>query len=254
MGGKNVYYFLTPLERGRLQVLPVAYDVQKKTWYDTAASGVRHFPDRRDEALHWTDRMFTFNTICFNCHVSQLRTNYDLASDTYKTTWSEPGISCESCHGPAGEHLRVMLSAAEARGGRRHQDHPHQGLHNRPDERHVRHVPREARAAVAGLPPGRQVLRPFRPHRARSSRLLSRRPRPGRELHAHHLDDEPLRRVGEARLQSLPHAQRPNALLRRGSEQVVCPVPSAVRRRPGPARPPCRRQPRATSASGATCR
>ena len=108
MGGKNVYYFLTPLERGRLQVLPLAYDVHKKTWYDVASSGVRHFPDRRDEALHWTDRMFTFNTTCFNCHVSQLRTNYDLAKDAYHTTWAEPGISCESCHGPAGEHVRVM--------------------------------------------------------------------------------------------------------------------------------------------------
>ena len=108
MGGKNVYYFLTPLDRGRLQVLPIAYDVHKKSWYDTAASGVRHFPDRRDEALDWTDRLFTFNTTCFNCHVSQLATNYDLATDSYKTTWSEPGISCESCHGPASEHLRVM--------------------------------------------------------------------------------------------------------------------------------------------------
>src|SRR3974377_519661 len=26
MGGKNIYYFLTPLERGWLQVLPAAYD------------------------------------------------------------------------------------------------------------------------------------------------------------------------------------------------------------------------------------
>ena len=113
MGGKNVYYFLTPLERGRLQVLPLAYDVHKKAWYDTAASGVRHFPDRRDEALDWTDRMFTFNTTCFNCHVSQLRTNYDLASDTYKTTWSEPGISCESCHGPGKEHVSAMIAGVE---------------------------------------------------------------------------------------------------------------------------------------------
>ena len=108
LGGKNVYYFLTPLDRGRLQVLPLAYDVHKKAWFDVASSGVRHFPDRRDEALHWTDRMFTFNTTCFNCHVSQLRTNYDLAADTYRTTWAEPGISCESCHGPAGEHIRTM--------------------------------------------------------------------------------------------------------------------------------------------------
>ena len=111
MGGKNVYYLLTPLARGRLQVLPLAYDVHKKAWYDMAASGVRHFPDRRDEALDWTDRMFAFNTTCFNCHVTELATNYDLASDTYHTTWSEPGISCESCHGSAQEHIRVMEEA-----------------------------------------------------------------------------------------------------------------------------------------------
>jgi Flp pilus assembly protein TadD len=108
LGGKNAYYFLTPFDRGRLQVLPIAYDVNKKTWYDTAASGVRHFPDRHDEALDWTDRLFTFNTTCFNCHVSELATNYDLSTDTYHTTWAEPGISCESCHGPAREHVRTM--------------------------------------------------------------------------------------------------------------------------------------------------
>lgn len=86
MGGKNVYYFLTPLKRGRLQVLPLAYDLHKKAWYDVAGSGVRHFPDRRDEALDWSDRLFTFNTTCFNCHVSQLATNYRLTTDTYQTT------------------------------------------------------------------------------------------------------------------------------------------------------------------------
>jgi tetratricopeptide (TPR) repeat protein len=113
MGGKNVYYFLTPIERGRLQVLPVAYDVHKKAWYDMAASGVRHFPDRRDEALDWTDRVFAFNTTCFNCHVSELSTNYDLATDTYHTSWAEPGISCESCHGPGAEHARAMEAGLE---------------------------------------------------------------------------------------------------------------------------------------------
>ena len=45
LGGKNVYYFLTSLKRGRLQVLPLAYDVRKKEWFDTTASAVRHFAD-----------------------------------------------------------------------------------------------------------------------------------------------------------------------------------------------------------------
>ncbi len=127
MGGKNVYYFLTPMPKGRLQVLPVAYDVHKQTWYDTAASGVRHFPDRRqhDEALPWTDRLFTFNTTCFDCHVSQLATNYDLETDTYRTTWREAGISCESCHGPGGEHIAGDGGRRQGPHLERHQDHPH---------------------------------------------------------------------------------------------------------------------------------
>jgi len=113
LGGKNVYYFLTPMERGRLQTLPVAYDVNKKQWFDTAASGVRHFPGvERDEPLHWTDPLYTFNTSCHSCHVSQLSTNYDLKTDTYNTTWAEPGINCETCHGPADQHVKLYQQAA----------------------------------------------------------------------------------------------------------------------------------------------
>jgi Flp pilus assembly protein TadD len=111
MGGKNVFYFLTPLERGKLQVLPLAFDVNKKIWYDNPGSGVRHFAGRQDEALDWTDRLYTFNTACFGCHVSQLATRYDITKDAYHTTWTEPGINCETCHGPGDEHVRVCKAA-----------------------------------------------------------------------------------------------------------------------------------------------
>jgi tetratricopeptide (TPR) repeat protein len=115
MGGKNVYYFLTPMERGRLQTLPVAYDVRTGEWFDTAGSGVRHFPGAgADAPVHWTDPMYTFNTSCHGCHVSQLSTNYDGKTDTYRTTWAEPGINCEACHGPAQEHVRVCQAAARS--------------------------------------------------------------------------------------------------------------------------------------------
>ncbi len=114
LGGKNVFFFLTPTERGRLQTVPLAYDVNDKRWYDMSASGIRHFPDRTtDEALHWTDSAYTFNTSCHGCHLSQLRTNYDRKTDSYHTTWNEPGINCETCHGPGGEHVRVCKEASE---------------------------------------------------------------------------------------------------------------------------------------------
>jgi len=109
LGGKNVYYFLTPFPRGRLQTLPIAFDVNKKVWFDTAASGVRHFPGaERDQNVSWKDPGYTFNTGCYNCHVSQLSTNYNLKTDAYNTTWAEPGINCETCHGPSAGHNRVM--------------------------------------------------------------------------------------------------------------------------------------------------
>lgn len=119
MGGRNVYYFLTPMERGRLQTLPVAYDVRAREWFDTAASGVRHFPHALPGAsVHWTDPMYTFNTSCHGCHVSQLSTNYDSKTDSYRTTWAEPGINCEACHGPAQEHVRVCRAAPEGQAPR----------------------------------------------------------------------------------------------------------------------------------------
>ena len=58
--------------------------------------------------LYWKERPLTFNTSCFSCHVSQLSKNYDLKSDSYHTTWAEPGINCETCHGPSAEHVQLF--------------------------------------------------------------------------------------------------------------------------------------------------
>jgi tetratricopeptide (TPR) repeat protein len=116
LGGKNVSYYLTDLGDGKLQTIPLAFDHNKKIWYNNPESAVRHFPDSHapaDQALPWKDRMYTFNTSCYSCHVSQLETNFDLASDSYHSTWKEPGINCETCHGPSAEHVRVMEKAAK---------------------------------------------------------------------------------------------------------------------------------------------
>jgi tetratricopeptide (TPR) repeat protein len=113
IGGKNLYNFLTLLPDGRLQVLPILYDKRQKKWESTTASMLRHFDDgRQDVALPWRDSMLTFNAACFSCHVSQIDSNYDPETDTYATTWNEPGISCESCHGPSSEHIRVCREGA----------------------------------------------------------------------------------------------------------------------------------------------
>ncbi len=111
LGGKYVYYFLTPLDKGKLQTLPLGYDVEKKEWFDITASAIRSHQSVSDAALPWTDRRYTFNTSCYSCHVSQLSSKYDIQNDSYHTTWLEAGINCETCHGPAEEHNRQFTQA-----------------------------------------------------------------------------------------------------------------------------------------------
>jgi tetratricopeptide (TPR) repeat protein len=113
MGGKYIYYFLTPISGGRLQVLPLAYDCDTDSWYNNPESGVRHFENIEDAPLDWMSHLYTFNTTCYNCHVSQLETNYNLEENTYNTTWREPGINCETCHGPSYDHIVACVEAGE---------------------------------------------------------------------------------------------------------------------------------------------
>jgi tetratricopeptide (TPR) repeat protein len=114
LGGKNVYYFLTLLDRGYLQVLPLAFDLREKVWMDSTLSMTMHENTSRDTPVHWRDRALTFNTSCYGCHVSQIETNYVAATDSYNTTWREAGINCEMCHGPAGKHVRLYQAAAKS--------------------------------------------------------------------------------------------------------------------------------------------
>lgn len=88
---------------GRLQATEHAFDPARGDWFSV-------FPgeDRRPgEWGHWTGRGMNWNSMCAHCHVTDYRKNYDPATDTYASTWSEPGIGCIQCHGEvSAEHLR----------------------------------------------------------------------------------------------------------------------------------------------------
>ena len=43
--------------------------------------------------------------MCAECHSTNLRKNYDAATNTYDTTWSEIDVGCEACHGPGSRHV-----------------------------------------------------------------------------------------------------------------------------------------------------
>jgi Flp pilus assembly protein TadD len=67
------------------------------------------------DALHWTGMNQTWNFMCADCHSTNLRRNFNLASDSYHTTWSELDVSCEACHGPGSRHVAWAKSSASGR-------------------------------------------------------------------------------------------------------------------------------------------
>ena len=95
-------------------MLPLAFDMRSKTWMDSTLSMTMHENTQHAKPVTWRDRSLTFNTSCYGCHVSQIETNYNPANDSYHTTWREPGINCETCHGPAGKHVRMYQAALKS--------------------------------------------------------------------------------------------------------------------------------------------
>ncbi len=120
--------YLIEFPDGRLQALSIAWDTRPK---DQGGQRWFHlYPDEkvdfRDE-LHWTKRQQNWNFMCADCHSIDVRKNYDAASDSFKTAWSEITVGCEACHGPGSVHAAWAKTKA---------GDPAMGLTVRLDERH----------------------------------------------------------------------------------------------------------------------
>jgi Tfp pilus assembly protein PilF len=94
--------YLVPFPGGRLQCLPIAWDVREKKWYHLYP---KEALDPKDW-LYWTNAAQNWNGMCAECHSTNLKKNYDIKTDTYKTTWSDIDVGCEACHGPGSRHVQ----------------------------------------------------------------------------------------------------------------------------------------------------
>ena len=94
--------YLIPFPGGRLQCLPIAWDAMEKKWYHLNPDE----PIDPTDWLYWTNAGQNWNGMCAECHSTNLKKNYDLATDSYRTTWSEIDVSCEACHGPGSKHVK----------------------------------------------------------------------------------------------------------------------------------------------------
>jgi len=115
-GVQPLQQYLIELPGGRVQALSIAWDARPKE-----QGGQRWFhlyPNERidhTDELHWTQRQQNWNFMCSDCHSTDVRRNYDPATDTFATQWSEVTVGCEACHGPGSRH--VALAQKVANGG-----------------------------------------------------------------------------------------------------------------------------------------
>ncbi|WP_286301070.1 multiheme c-type cytochrome [Vibrio apostichopi] len=113
--------YMVEFEDGRVQLIPFAWD--SRTEDEGGQRWFHLYPDTTNtDEFYWTNSGQNWNFMCADCHSTNLEKNYDSASNTYNTTWSEINVGCEACHGPASEHVEQAKLAnnqqAAANGGK----------------------------------------------------------------------------------------------------------------------------------------
>lgn len=93
--------YLVELPRGRLQAFTVAWDSVQHRWFSL-------YPEQKispGDPLHWTNRRFTWNSSCAECHSTDLRLGHEAKNQSYQTSWAAISVGCQACHGPGQAHM-----------------------------------------------------------------------------------------------------------------------------------------------------
>src|SRR5262249_34033873 len=98
LGARRFQGYLSKLPDGRIYVLPVFWHNEAKRWVDYEE--ITPIPN---DTVH--DFRQIWNVTCVNCYATNLARNYDAATNSYATTWTEMGIGCEAGHGPGKAHV-----------------------------------------------------------------------------------------------------------------------------------------------------
>ncbi|PKH06115.1 cytochrome c3 family protein [Moritella sp. Urea-trap-13] len=97
--------YMVEFDDGRVQLIPFAWDSRKQEeggqrWFDL-------YPDQTEthQEFYWTNTGQNWNYMCSDCHSTNVAKNFNAKSNTYKTTFSDINVGCESCHGPGSNHI-----------------------------------------------------------------------------------------------------------------------------------------------------
>jgi predicted CXXCH cytochrome family protein len=105
-GWEPLQQYLVDIGRGKLQALHAAWDTEQERWFSLHPDET--YPD--DDWMHWRGGSMNWNTMCADCHSTNLRQNYIAEADSFHTEWSVINVSCESCHGPGEDHVQFVNS------------------------------------------------------------------------------------------------------------------------------------------------
>lgn len=92
--------YVVEFPNGEYQCSIAAWDSRDNKWFHLQPD----YDLAHDEWLNWTGRAMSWNTMCVDCHSTDLKKNYDHTTDSFNTTFSEINVSCEACHGPMSTH------------------------------------------------------------------------------------------------------------------------------------------------------
>lgn len=104
--------YLIEFPGGRMQATRESWDSKQNKWFHQYAGQKIDYRDW----LHWTGNAQNWNTMCAECHSTNLKKNYDIEADTYHTTFDVLTVSCEACHGPGKNHVDYINSKEYKKG------------------------------------------------------------------------------------------------------------------------------------------
>ncbi len=109
LGGRHREDALVRLADGRLQVFPIAFDVDRGRVFEPLRELAGGVPPPPDVVHFWTRAGRNADLACYGCHATGHTVEVVGRSPTGLvlpgSRWVEPGVGCEACHGPGGPHV-----------------------------------------------------------------------------------------------------------------------------------------------------
>ncbi len=116
LGGRHREDLLVRLPDGRLQVFPIAFDIDRGQPFEPLKELAGGTPPPPDVVDFWTRVGRNADLACYGCHATGHLVEVAGKSPSGQTLpgskWVEPGVGCEACHGAGGPHISA------ARGGK----------------------------------------------------------------------------------------------------------------------------------------